>query len=283
MKSGKEKIYQLIKWFRRNRLIQKIRSIDVSKQYLIIFFIIVFYFIIWNLYNIKHFEIDDNSARYLLSALLQSQAAIIAIVITMTLVAVQFTASAYSPRVIDIFKHDVVMWRLLLLYGFSIFYGVFLLETIGGKYSIINPWSITFSLEFCIFIAFFIGIVSFGGLFWHVGKATAENKLEKAVSQAEISLGDVGKAATENKLESAEYQAVKSLGVVGRIATENILKEAASEAIESLGDFGKIAAENKIEGVARSAISSLRDIGKAAKEKKLEKIVFKTAWSIVDI
>jgi uncharacterized membrane protein len=44
------------------------------------------------------FHTDVNSARYMLSALVQSQAAIVAIVITLTLIAVQLTASAYSPR-----------------------------------------------------------------------------------------------------------------------------------------------------------------------------------------
>jgi uncharacterized membrane protein len=43
------------------------------------------------------FHTDVNSARYMLSALVQSQAAIVAIVITLTLIAVQLTASAYSP------------------------------------------------------------------------------------------------------------------------------------------------------------------------------------------
>lgn len=52
------------------------------------------------------FHTDADSARYMLSALVQTQAAIVAIVITLTLIAVQLTASAYSPRVIDIFKKN---------------------------------------------------------------------------------------------------------------------------------------------------------------------------------
>ena len=67
------------------------------------------------------FHTDANSARYMLSALVQSQAAIVAIVITLTLIAVQLTASAYSPRVIDIFKKNPDMWILLGCYGVSIF------------------------------------------------------------------------------------------------------------------------------------------------------------------
>jgi hypothetical protein len=63
------------------------------------------------------FHTDVTSARYMLSALVQSQAAIVAIVITLTLIAVQLTASAYSPRVIDIFKRNPDMWLLLGCYG----------------------------------------------------------------------------------------------------------------------------------------------------------------------
>ena len=46
---------------------------------------------------------DVNSARLLLSALIQSEATIIALVITLTLVAVQLTSSSFTPRVAKIF------------------------------------------------------------------------------------------------------------------------------------------------------------------------------------
>ncbi|HIE31892.1 MAG TPA: DUF2254 domain-containing protein, partial [Methanosarcinales archaeon] len=71
----------------------------------------------FNYLNLYHTDAD--SARYMLSAMVQAQAAIIAIVITLTLIAVQLTASAYSPRVIDIFKKNPDMWLLLGFYGFS--------------------------------------------------------------------------------------------------------------------------------------------------------------------
>lgn len=64
---------------------------------------------------------NPNSARYLLSSLIQSQAAILAIVITITLIAVQLAASSYSPRVIDIFQRNADFIMLLLFYGLSIF------------------------------------------------------------------------------------------------------------------------------------------------------------------
>lgn len=77
-----------------------------------------------------HFSIQSNanSVRYMLSALVQSEAAIVAIVITLTLIAVQLTASAYSPRVIDIFIKNPDMKVLFCLYGISIFYGLLVLR-----------------------------------------------------------------------------------------------------------------------------------------------------------
>lgn len=47
---------------------------------------------------------DVDSARYMLSALIQSEAAIVALVVTLSLVAVQLAAQAYSARVIEVFR-----------------------------------------------------------------------------------------------------------------------------------------------------------------------------------
>jgi hypothetical protein len=64
--------------------------------------------------NFNLFHTDADSARYMLSALVQSQAAIVAIVITLTLIAVQLTASAYSPRLVPfLFRLSFVfLWRI---------------------------------------------------------------------------------------------------------------------------------------------------------------------------
>jgi predicted MFS family arabinose efflux permease len=82
--------------------------------------------VLFNVFNLSDYP-SCSSVKYMLSALVQSEAAIVAIVITVTLIAVQLTASAYSPRVIDIFKKNVDMWILLLVYGISIFSGFIVL------------------------------------------------------------------------------------------------------------------------------------------------------------
>jgi hypothetical protein len=59
------------------------------------------------------------------------------------------------------------MWLLLVWYGLSIFFGLFVLEMIGGEYQNLGHWGV--SLEFCVFLAYSMGIIAFVGLFWHIG------------------------------------------------------------------------------------------------------------------
>jgi uncharacterized membrane protein len=72
----------------------------------------------------------DNE-RYLISALVQSLAATIALVITLSLVAVQLAAQSYSTRVVDVYKRNPDMWILLGIYIVTIFYGLGLIKIIG--------------------------------------------------------------------------------------------------------------------------------------------------------
>ncbi|NQE45912.1 hypothetical protein C5S31_07820 [ANME-1 cluster archaeon GoMg2] len=121
------------------------------------------------------FHTDANSARYMLSALVQSQAAIVAIVITLTLIAVQLTASAYSPRVIDIFKKNPDMWILLGCYGFSIFYGFIVLKLVeGAEGEFVSQsaiWSlgwVSISFESYVSLAYWLGAFTFVALFLYM-------------------------------------------------------------------------------------------------------------------
>lgn len=97
-------------------------------------------------------ETDIDSARYMLSALIQSEAAIIAIVITLTLVAVQHTSSTYSTRIIDIFKtRNPDFWILFFIYLFSMIYSLSVLKIIKDGHII----------ESQIFRAYFLSMFAF--------------------------------------------------------------------------------------------------------------------------
>jgi hypothetical protein len=95
-----------------------------------------------------------DNARYLISALIQSEAAIIAIVITLSLVAVQQTSSSYSTRVIDLFKdprRNPDFFILILAYILCIMSNLFLLKIIKSQIS--EESIVTKSIEIGIWIS----------------------------------------------------------------------------------------------------------------------------------
>jgi hypothetical protein len=101
-------------------------------------------------------QIDPDSARYLLSSLVQSEAAIIAIIISLSLVTVQIAASSYSARVIDIFRNSHYLWTLLWFYLISMTYSLYVLMMIKNEAN----------LHLCadIFLSFIFGILAFFAL-----------------------------------------------------------------------------------------------------------------------
>ena len=125
---------------------------------------------------------DATSARYMLSALVQAQAAIVAIVVSLTLIAVQLTASAYSPRVIRIFKENPDIWLLMGLYGMSIFYGLVILKKVEGE-DLSKILLIGYSLEIHIIAAYLIGFFSFMMLFRYMLNIMDLLKSESIISR----------------------------------------------------------------------------------------------------
>ncbi len=100
----------------------------ISKHFWIIYLAILLSYVpLYFILNNYPFQINPNNALYLLSTLAQAQAAIIAIVITLTLVAVQLSAQTYSPRVIDVFKEFADFWFMIYVYGISIFVDIIVL------------------------------------------------------------------------------------------------------------------------------------------------------------
>ena len=154
-------------WVSYNRKLWTTRIFVYVFLLLLVIFVGAILFAKFNL-----FHTDANSARYMLSAMVQSQAAIVAIVITLTLIAVQLTASAYSPRVIDIFKKNPDMWILLGCYGVSIFYGFIVLKLVeGAEGEFVSQsaiWSLgrfSISFESCVSLAYWLGAFTFVALF----------------------------------------------------------------------------------------------------------------------
>lgn len=135
-----------------------LKSIGFYAFILIIVFVILF---------IGYVEYDypvtsDINARYLLSAFSQSQAAILAIVTTLSLIAVQLTASVYSPRIISIFKKNPDIWILITLYLISISYNMIILKNINPNLNeiyILIAYGLSFS-GFAMLIPYFYSIIN---------------------------------------------------------------------------------------------------------------------------
>ena len=94
---------------------------------------------------------DIDSARYLLSALVQSEAAVIALVVTLSLVAVQLVASSYSTKALEIFSESPDLWVLAISYIGTIIYSLIILKTINETNYKILEIHIIFSCSFGFF------------------------------------------------------------------------------------------------------------------------------------
>ena len=113
--------------------------------------------------NYSFTQVD--SARYLLSSLVQGEAAILATAITLSLVAVQLAASSYSRGVIDNFKRSFALWGFIFLYIISIVCSLSTLKLIRSSDAIfimgLAKPNGSSDFELCICLCFFLGVLCF--------------------------------------------------------------------------------------------------------------------------
>lgn len=98
-------------------------------QYFILFgFVVILGKLIISGYNVV--PTDPDVAKYFLSSMVQAQSAIIALVVTFTLIAIQMAAASYTPRVVDVMKKNPDMWFLLIIYFSAISIGFIALKLV---------------------------------------------------------------------------------------------------------------------------------------------------------
>lgn len=103
------------------------RSTFYSLLFLLTTFVLGFVLVAYNF-----LDTTPDSARYMFSTLVQSEAAILAIVISLTLVCVQQTSSSYSTRIVNIFKRkNPDLWIILVVYLGTMAYTLLVLKQIG--------------------------------------------------------------------------------------------------------------------------------------------------------
>ncbi len=286
-------------WVSYNRKLWTARIFVYSFLLLLVIFVGAIVFTHFNL-----FHTDANSARYMLSALVQSQAAIVAIVITLTLIAVQLTASAYSPRVIDIFKKNPDMWLLLGCYGVSIFFGFIVLKLVeGAEGEVVNQsaiWSLgrfSISFESCVSLAYWLGAFTFVMLFPYMWNFFGLLKSEKIIKRLATEI-------TKDKILKKEEDPIQPLTdiVHGSIMKYDIettrvgLKAVTDQVLEIIGPDGEVKISERfcshLTRVGRLAISredeestievikNLAKFGKSSAEKELEKATTQAVKSL---
>lgn len=96
-------------------------------------------------------SINVTDAKDTINLLIQIEASVIAIIISLSLVAVQLASSSYSARAVEIFKKSVSFWFIVLLYIGLIVYGIVL------TINIIDPLII----QNFIVIDYLLGIFAF--------------------------------------------------------------------------------------------------------------------------
>ncbi len=96
---------------------------------------------------------SSDTARILLNTLVNSEAGIFAIVVTLALLAVQLSASSYSARVIDLFMRTPDPWMLMIIYIVAMVYGL-------GVLKLVDASNIA-EMEVHISMSFFLGIYAF--------------------------------------------------------------------------------------------------------------------------
>lgn len=110
--------------------------------------------LIFSYFGLLHTDAD--TARILLNTLVNSEAGIFAIVVTLSLIAVQLAASSYSARVIDLFMRTPDPWVLMLIYIVAMVYGL-------GVLKLIDEESVSY-LEIHISLSYYLGIFAFTAL-----------------------------------------------------------------------------------------------------------------------
>ncbi len=143
-------------------LLNKINNENFSLDVLYLWFSRIILYILLFLFSfgIFHYIIlvfgpssyDMTSARYMISALIQSEAAILAIIVTMSLVAVELASGSYSVRMIDLLKvYNPDFWILMVIYIVSMIYSLFVLKSMPDKSTVQIQIRISFAFHFGVY------------------------------------------------------------------------------------------------------------------------------------
>jgi hypothetical protein len=225
---------------------------------------------------------NDEGARYLLSAISQGLAAILALVFMITLVAAQMTRRYTAMDMM--FKTGTVL--LMLVFAIGIVLPLIILKT-GSIY--VNECIAL--ATFCVLslIPHLKGVnttLKYDVAIDNLG-TEAMDAIEKARETSVINtieeLAQVGVDAAKDLQKVATSHVAKSLRFIGKSAAEEGMEDAAERVVYSLSKVGEIAAKNKLEGATRNAVIGLIQIGERSIEKRRDYIITSITNGLISI
>ena len=191
-------------------------------------------------------DTEQDNARYILSAISQGLAAILALVFTITLVVSQMTRR-YTAMDKIIFRLETIL--LMIVFGIGVVTPLLVLKFGLCRLGISLSIALAF---FCVFslLPFLKGVN--GVLKYNIGIGNLNEEIMEA-----IELGYEPKA--KNK--------IMELNEIGKGAVKEFREETTSEIIDFLSEIGKKTIETKFEHATFSVIKRLKNIGIDAIEK----------------
>jgi hypothetical protein len=273
---------------------------DLSYIALFGFGILAIFIIIRSFFTLP--ETQPDSARYLLSTLVQSEAAIIAIVVTLSLVAVQIAASSYSSRVIELIKKTPSFWILIFIYISAMIQGLHVLKLIEASDG--N----TIDLENDILFSYYLGIIAFLALIpyiWNTlgllnvstilkilsSRITKENILaierpehDDAPFQSVIDIITSSMMRYDEGTVAIGLDSIKSR-IISIFATDdlnnpNVQLQFANNFLPYLSEIGHMAASRGDIAAIKRMANAIEQIGLAAAEQSLDVIAVKIAETL---
>jgi hypothetical protein len=236
----------------------------------------------------------------MLSALVQGEAAIVALVVTLSLVAVQLAAQSYSARVIEVFRRTPDLWILMGIYSVAIFYGL-------GVLKLINQDNIS-DFEIYISSAYYFGIFAFVALVPYMLKmfemlkpSTVIDMLAEKITKENI-LSSIDKEKPEkdpilpiidivrgSMMKYDTETVIDGLNVIGESTScifenetlsEDEEKEISEHVFNHLTRVGKLAISREDEVSTQQVITNLGENGITAAEQELKEAVWEAIRNI---
>lgn len=254
------------------------------------------------------FHTNATSAFYMLSTLIQIEGTILAIVITLSLVAVQLTVSSYSSETVRIFRRFRSLWIIMGLYISAILYTLLVVKMIEsgpGQYPVLHFGVYRLlDISFC----YFIGVVCLTalipyayGMLKMLEPVNLIRKLSLEITKENILKPDYGELSpiksimdiVRSSIIRHDYETTRDglREIRNRICLLFQKEELSAEQETKISElifsyFSRIAEFGTSEGNLDSAtevILNIEEIGEIAIERKLKKATEETIKALVEI